>query len=175
EKEALVLAHDPPREQQDVFPRPDDSAGIDVEPDLLHELAPDRRTLVLAVVDAAARRDPPDVTRDGMLPTQQEHPVRGVDDERARCEARVRLEPVAQRAKPAQTLVVGHRRVRGRRRRQDEEAGVLERAQLRSELGPLAEHTAIRLLADKGDRTRPQLEHERLEAGAIEVAAPEIA
>src|SRR4051794_25576032 len=32
EKEALVLAHDPPREQQDVLARPDDGAGINLEP-----------------------------------------------------------------------------------------------------------------------------------------------
>ena len=48
----------------------------------------------------------------------------------------------------------GHGRVGGRRRREDEQAGVAERARLDAERRPLAEGPAVRLLADEGEHCR---------------------
>ena len=101
--------------------------------------------------------------------------MRRVDEERAHGRPRHRLEPVVERAEPAEPLGVGHRGVRRRGRREDEERGVVELARLRAELGALAEDAAVGLLADEGDRVRPELVGQLLEPAGVEVAAPEVA
>ena len=74
-----------------------------------------------------------------------------------------------------QPLGVGNRGVGRRGRREDEERRRAERAQLRSELGALAEGAAVGLLADERDRARLQLVGETLEPRAVEVAAAQVA
>src|SRR5207247_5998678 len=78
---------------------------------------------------------------------------------------------------PAQPLSIRNRRVRRRRGRQDEQPGISERPNLRSELRPVAEGSAVRLLADERECPRIEVARESAETlgRAHEVTPPEIA
>ncbi len=130
--------------------------------------------------DSPGSTPPPGVAHqalvaDRVLEAEEEHAVVGVDDERAHSGTRHRLEPVVERAEPEEPLAEGDGSVRGRGRGEDEERGLHERAQLRPELGPLAEGAAVGLLADEGERERPQLAREPGEPAGVEVAAVQVA
>ena len=86
----------------------------------------------------------------------------GVDDERAhRLRAATGSSQSCERAEPAQPLGVRDGGVRGRGRRQHEERRRAERAQLRAELGPLAEER----------RGRPPCRRTRSRAAAARAAS----
>ena len=147
-----------------------------VEPRLLEQLAAQRRLVALARLDAAAGRPPPARPRHLVRELAEEHAVVGVEHDRADRPARLRLDPGAQLAEPAQPLLVGNGGVGRRGRRQHEEARAgRQRAQLRAEVGPLVEEPAVGLLADERDRARGQLPREPLEARPVEVAAAQVA
>ena len=135
-----------------------------------------RRVLVgLAVLDAASGSCPPDLAAHGVLEAHEQDAIVGVEDDRAHGRPLGDDEPVAQRLEPLQPLDVRNRGVRGRRRRQHEEPRRRQRPDLRAELGPVAERAAVGLLADERDCARPQLARHLLEAGRVEVAAPQVA
>ena len=102
-----------------------------------------------------------------------------VEHERADRDPFDGLEPVPERAEPAQPLGVRNCGVRGRGRREDEEADVADRSLLRPVVGAGAERSAVGLLADERDRSRAELEGDAPEAvgrvrevGATQVARP---
>jgi hypothetical protein len=82
-----------------------------VEARLLDQLAPERRLVVLALLGAAADGRPPRLAG-RVLEPEQEQPILRVEHERADRQPRRRLEPDAQRAEPAEALLVRNRGVR---------------------------------------------------------------
>src|SRR5205085_9107663 len=128
--------------REDVLAAPELRPELELaQPRLLAELAAQGGLGRLAAFGAAAGRRPPDLP-DGIAELDEQDAVVAVEHERADRRPRLRLEPRAQRREPPQPLRVRDRRIRGRRRREDEQADVLDRPQLRPELGALAERAA---------------------------------
>jgi hypothetical protein len=131
---------------------------------------------VFGLVDAAARGRPPDLGV-GAFELHEKRSVFIVEDECPSGSPVLRLQPAAERAKPAEALGVRNGSVGRRGRGQDEESYVVDRALLRTELGALTEHSAVGLLADERDCDRAQVERDASEpfGRAREIAAAEIA
>ena len=110
-----------------------------------------------------------------MLVADEQHTAVGVEHERAhRLRARS-ARATRQLAKATQPLGVRDGGVRRRGRGQDEQPRRPERPQLGPELGPLAERTAVGLLADERDGTWCAARGCALEGRPVEVAAPQVA
>src|SRR5262249_21366629 len=146
--------------------------------DLLGELPAQGFLVALAGLDPAAGGDP-ERRAAGPRPAHEQRTAVPVEDERAdgRPFDHRLAHPFAQLHGPTEALLVRDRRVRRRRRRQDEQAGVDEDARLDPELGPAAERAAEGLLADERDHARPQLARKAVEAGgrSREVAPSKVA
>ena len=177
EPDPLTLAEDGASPPERVLAGPDLGPKLEVvEPELLAELSPQSRLHVLAVVDSPAWSGPPDLAGVVAELNEQGAPLL-VEDESPSSESFDGLEPGFERREPAQALDIRNGGVRRRRRGQDEERDVVDRARLRTELGPLAKRAAEGLFPDECDRSRPKLERDPLEslAGAVEVAPAKVA
>ena len=76
--------------------RPDERAGVELlQPELLAQLTPQRRLVVLPGLDAAARRSPPRGMRHRVLVLDEHDALVGVDEQRAHGFPLHRLEPLA--------------------------------------------------------------------------------
>jgi hypothetical protein len=142
--------------------------------ELLAQFASQSVLVALAGIDAAARRDPPLVVARSVA--QQQHALLGVDDDRAHGPAdRQSARATGELLEPVQADTPRDSRVRGRRRRQDEQPRRPQPARLHPELRPLAEQSAVCLLADERDPLGPELARDALDACEIEVAAAQVA
>src|SRR5205823_1462086 len=133
-----------------------------VQPALLAQLAPQRLLVRLARLLAAAGRHPPPAVL--VAVPKEQRAARIVDEQRTDAESLRQPGCAAgELAEPAQTLAPRNRRIRGGRRRQDEELRLAEPALLHTKLGAFAERAAVHLLADEADPPRLELGRDALE------------
>ena len=177
EVEALVLADEPPSPGQTCSRvQTTGPSSSRVEPDLLEQLAPERRLVALALPRRRRRACPPGVAGDRFSPTGG---AGRAAPRRRRARAPPRAAPArATRAAPG-TSAAAPRTERPRWPARSTAARRAPSRRASRACGPSSGRSpndaAVGLLADERDRARPQLAGEPLEPPAVEVAAAEVA